>query len=375
MKMTQTKCLSTLDQNITLLIRLTKSLKILDLKHFQIFHCNARSLPRNLTLLNDMIYTLSSKPDVLAITETKLNEKTVSNVDISGYNFYHVDSLTAAGGTGIYVNRNLKTINRPDIKLSMDLVESCWVEIKSAHSGSKNTIIGCIYRHPKGNLDKFAVQLDELLQYLNQSKYQVILVGDFNIDLFQIITHQSTERYLDMLFSNNFFPLITKPTRITNHSKTLIDHIYVNMPTHQMLSGIALFDISDHLPIFCVISMTSKKLNEKVFYRDYKQFNKEDYLQDLTRIDWNAKLNNVNNNINETTNDVIKTIEEISNKHAPVKEVPRSKLKQFTKPWITNGILKSIKTKQKMYYTHFLSNENNKIKLYKIYSNKLNKIK
>ena len=64
----------------------------------------------------------------------------------------------------------------------MELVESCWVETKSAHSGSKNTIIGCIYRHPKGNLDKFAEQLDELLQYLNQSKYQVILVGDFKID-------------------------------------------------------------------------------------------------------------------------------------------------------------------------------------------------
>ena len=79
--------------------------------------------------------------------------------------------------------------------------------IFSVHSGSKNTIIGCIYRHPKGNLDKFAEQLDELLQYLNQSKYQVILVGDFNIDFFQIITHQSTEKYLDMLFSNNFFPI------------------------------------------------------------------------------------------------------------------------------------------------------------------------
>ena len=155
-------------------------------------------------------------------------------------------------------------------------------------------------------------QLDELLQYLNQSKYQVILAGDFNIDFFQIITHQSTEKYLDMLFSNNFFPLITKPTRITNHSKTLIDHIYVNMPTHQMLSGIALFDISDHLPTFCVISMTFKKQNEKIFYRDYKQFNKEDYLQELTRIDWNVKLNNLNNNINETTDDVIKTIKEIS---------------------------------------------------------------
>ena len=170
-------------------------------KAFSIFHCNIRSLPKNLTLLNDMIYTLSSKPDVLAVTETKLNENTVSNVDISGYNFYHPDSLTAAGGAGIYVSQNLKTINTPDIKLSIDLVESCWIEIhsKSERSGSKNTIICCIYRHPKSNVDKFAEQLDELLQHLNQCKYQVILLGDFNIDFFQFTTHQSTERYLDML--------------------------------------------------------------------------------------------------------------------------------------------------------------------------------
>ena len=77
---------------------------------------------------------------------------------------------------------------------SVDKVYKVIENSGSKHSGSKNTIIGCIYRHPKGNLDKFAEQLDELLQYLNQSKYQVILVADFNIDFFQIITHQSTER-------------------------------------------------------------------------------------------------------------------------------------------------------------------------------------
>jgi CRISPR/Cas system-associated endonuclease Cas1 len=53
----------------------------------------------------------------------------------------------------------------------------------------------------------------------------------------------------------------------------------------------------------------------------------------------------------------------------------RPKLKQFTKPWITNGILKSIKNKQKMYRTHFFSNNSRKIEQYQDYSNKLNKIK
>jgi hypothetical protein len=29
-----------------------------------------------------------------------------------------------------------------------------------------------------------------------------------------------------MLYSNNITPVITKPTRLTDHTKTLIDHIY-----------------------------------------------------------------------------------------------------------------------------------------------------
>ena len=45
------------------------------------------------------------------------------------------------------------------------------------------------------------------------------------------------------------------------------------------------------------------------------------------------------------------------------------------KPWISNCILVSIERKQKMFKTHYLSHDPDKIKDYKIYSNKLNKIK
>ena len=62
-------------------------------------------------------------------------------------------------------------------------------------------------------------------------------------------------------------------------------------------------------------------------------------------------------------------------KHAPKKYISKTKQKQLTKPWITNGILKSIKTKQRMYQTHFLLNDVSKVDKYKIYSNKLNRLK
>ena len=51
--------------------------------------------------------------------------------------------MTAAGRAGIYVCKNLKVIERPDIKFSMDLVESCWVEIEPGIH-RKKIVIGCI---------------------------------------------------------------------------------------------------------------------------------------------------------------------------------------------------------------------------------------
>jgi hypothetical protein len=89
-----------------------------------------------------------------------------------------------------------------------------------------------------------------LRRYINQRKYDVYILGHFNIDFFKYTSHQPTEKYLDGLYSNNMTPVITKPTRITDHMKTLIDHIYTNTSISQIISGIALFDISDHLPIF-----------------------------------------------------------------------------------------------------------------------------
>jgi len=53
-------------------------------------------------------------------------------------------------------------------------------------------------------------------------------MGDMNIDLLKFETHLKTSDYLDNLFQNGFLPTITKPTRITSTSATLIDHIYMN---------------------------------------------------------------------------------------------------------------------------------------------------
>ena len=170
-----------------------------------IFHCNTRSLPKNLTLLYDFLYCLDDAPDILGITETKLNENTVKDVEIRGYKLFHNDSPTLAGGAALYVSRTLASFERPDIMFDTSLVESCWAEIVTGKNG-KNIILGCIYRHPDADFDQFTSQLESILTKLNDAKHEVYIMGDINIDFLKYTSHNPTEDYLDMLFTNNFVP-------------------------------------------------------------------------------------------------------------------------------------------------------------------------
>jgi len=74
-------------------------------------------------------------------------------------------------------------------------------------------------------------------------------MGDFNIDLLK----SSNSPILDFVNLTNCFRLrnlINKPTRVTKETHILLDHIYTNDSKHRMNSGMCLWDISDHYPIF-----------------------------------------------------------------------------------------------------------------------------
>ena len=109
-----------------------------DAKYFSIRQCNIRSLSKNLNLLEELLCSLDSQLDRLGITETKLGEKSISNVNIKGYNFFHTDSPTNAGGAALYIADNLKAVPRPDIKFDIALVESCWAEIDAGEGKKKD---------------------------------------------------------------------------------------------------------------------------------------------------------------------------------------------------------------------------------------------
>ena len=71
----------------------------------------------------------------------------------------------------------------------------------------------------------------------------------FHLGIFNYDNNGNTLNLLNSLTSQSLIPIITKPSRITNQTATLIDNILINQP-NGFVSGILISDISDHLPLF-----------------------------------------------------------------------------------------------------------------------------
>ena len=62
---------------------------------------------------------------------------------------------------------------------------------------------------------------------ISKENKQTYIMGGFNLNLLNYHSHQyNTGEFLDIIYSNTFFPLITRPTRIPSHSATLIENIF-----------------------------------------------------------------------------------------------------------------------------------------------------
>ena len=71
---------------------------------FSMMHFNIRSPPKDLTSLNDLILTVKETPEIIAISETKLQDENIYNISIPGYVFLNTNSPTRAGGVGLYIS-------------------------------------------------------------------------------------------------------------------------------------------------------------------------------------------------------------------------------------------------------------------------------
>ena len=85
-------------------------------------------------------------------------------------------------------------------------------------------------------------------------------VGDYNIDLMRVNPINSVKNHVHYMINSSFKCVIDLPTRITPHSKPLLDHTYVSdNARHVYTSGVLLTDLSNHFGT--VIAVAEKKMS------------------------------------------------------------------------------------------------------------------
>ena len=105
-----------------------------------------------------------------------------------------------------------------------DQFESIFIETTSGTTS--NTVVGEIYRVPNSNSIPSVKHDEELFSKLKTCQ-NTIIGTDQNFDLSKLDFHMPTSELLDCALTNSFIPVITKPSRITYSTATLIDNIYI----------------------------------------------------------------------------------------------------------------------------------------------------
>ena len=318
---------------------------------FNIIHSNLNGLENKIDLLDKFIKTTKTDIDIICISETSQRENVdfMANISLEGFNTpFSQGSKTARGGVAIYTKSNISAFSRDDLNKTDKSFEIVWIEIQI--DGSKNIVIGCAYRHPHGNIDDFTDYITKCLAKINKTNKECYLTGDFNIDLLKYDSHNKSAEFINSMTALSFLPTILQPSRITEHSFTLIDNIFSNNFENESLSGNILLLLSDHFPQFLFINKHIPRIKKKdIFKRDMSKFENNAFIDDVSIQNWNA-FENIDTNTK--FDDFLWRLEGCVDRHAPIKKLSKKEMNKKEKPWITNKLLKLIKAKEKYFHAH-----------------------
>ncbi len=115
--------------------------------------------------------------------------------------------------------------------------------------------------------------LPPILLNLDKNNKDVILAGDFNIDLLKINQKHIISKYFDMLTSNSFYPKKNVPTRLKSTHGTLIDNILCKLTdnTLDITSEVLIKMFSDNQPYLILLSNILTKDSRSEYVKITKQ--------------------------------------------------------------------------------------------------------
>ena len=339
-------------------------------------HLNTRSLNNKFDSFKQLLNSLIVPFQIIGLTETWLNDTNDDLYKLDTYDFVNVNRTSkCGGGVGIYIKKGIQYKIRRDLNINDEnIIESAFIEIINLQK--KNIIIGVIYGPPNSNFNLFENEINKILSKTDKENKICYLMGDFNIDLLKSESCDFARRFLEQLLTSSYIPLILKPTRITQHTATLIDNIFTNDTEVIDFSsnGIIFSDISDHLPVVHVRYVAAPtetiQKNEYIFKRNFNDSNTQSFINTIKSLSWEKVI--YNNNEIESYNEFFNIFSATFEKNFPLtkKRKSRMKIDRCKSPWITRSIIKSVRKKNKLYKKFLCHPTTNNEHKYKQYKNK-----
>ena len=306
---------------------------------FRVLNLNIRSYFKNSDELQGFLLNIRDPFDVIILTETWLNSSTSELLKIPGYVAYNsFRNIKIGGGVTILVHEKIQSCSLNNLNLVNEDIESVGVELNI--NKSKIKLLG-IYRPPSGNRLSFIDYMNHLITDNNLINTKSIIGGDFNICTLEENNYSNS--LLNSFYSYHLLPLITLPSRITDHSSTLLDNIWTNMIV-DFKSGLFTVDISNHFPTFVMLNLNLEKNKNTLIdikFRDFTNENMTNFKNAIINTNWDFISDY---SVNDAFDEFFKVLETLYNQNFPIKHKKIGK-KRLSNPWLSRGIITSIKNK------------------------------
>lgn len=331
---------------------------------FATIHLNMRSVKNKIDDLEIYLDSFTAKFDIIVLTETWLR-KDEAPPHIQGYKSITISRENRrGGGIAVYVKNSYQYIVLDDLTSLNENVESLFVKVS-------NVVVGALYRPPSGIVAEFLHFFENALELLGHLAASFVILGDVNIDA--LSDGPCAKEFQDIVHEHACTNMITLPTRITADTATCIDVCVSNIETRNVIAGVMTSNISDHMPIFCLASVTPKSHGKKkhgtLQVRTMNEQTLENFRCLLEQADWEHVLKDTNPKT--AYQKFLNQFLSCYNAAFPLREI-KTKNGKIRKPWITKNLYKRIRERDKMYHAFIKKRDPALLADYKKIRNKLN---
>ena len=316
--------------------------------YINLINFNIRSYFANFDSYAALLGSLSVETEVLVLSETWLTEEKLSGANIAGYEGYHTVRCTDSGrggGVSVYCASYLNSKPIHQFSVSNQNIECCCVAVEI---NKESHFILAVYRPHVGTILNFTEAISSILNDACFTGKKVILTGDLNLNLLDS-DNNHISNFMNEMYSLHFLPKILKPTRFPTgnfYSPTLLDQVWVNY-IDNCTAGIIWSDITDHCPCFLRINASVAQPTDlvKLTFRKYNSNNVDNFVDNIFGVNWSEKLVG---SVDSKFEVFLQTLSEIYCQNFPLIKKTISN-KRCNKPWLTSGLIQSIKTKSKYF--------------------------